>query len=353
MLVSAISSVGRDAKNILRLPKVEHSVVILVDGLGYENFQQNSGHARFLRSLKTESFRCEFPSTTATSIAGFGTGKRSSEHGIIGYSVFDRESSAFINLLTGWKDAEEASRFKKVRSLSETHPINFIGSAAYKTSGFTELTMKSAKYYEAETIADRFSCLEAIFKNQTKSVNYLYIPELDQLAHRFGIESRRWLNALEELDMVVERFASKLGTGVGVVLTSDHGLIDVPMEGHVYLDEHDWYRIAVTRTAGDPRCNAVYLAGGISKQIFVEEARKVFGKQAFIASTKELTELGWTITVTGPSEKYQPDFYIIWNGSVVGYDRRTAKPQHLKMIGQHGGISDREMRIPLFRFGSY
>ena len=90
VFVSAAAAIGKGSENRLRLPKVSSAVVVLVDGLGYENLTAASGYARFLNSQKVEAMRCEFPSTTATSLTGLATGMRSGEHGIIGYSVFDR-----------------------------------------------------------------------------------------------------------------------------------------------------------------------------------------------------------------------------------------------------------------------
>jgi predicted AlkP superfamily pyrophosphatase or phosphodiesterase len=356
VFISALASVGGSSDNRLRLPKVKHSVVILVDGLGFENLKKGSAYARFLNRHLETSIRCEFPSTTASSIAGFATGVRSGTHGLIGYSAFDRESQTAINLLSGWASQSEAADFKITSSISESSggvQVNFVAPAPYEFSGFTELTMKSAKYVAAKEMADRFGAAITLARGQMASLTYLYVPELDQLAHQFGVESNKWIHALEELDGLVQTFISGLPTDVGVILTADHGVIDVAASSHVYLDELDWYSSAVQFTAGDPRCNFIYLKPEASLDGFRANLEVAFATSAYVCTLDELVEKGWMAEFSGRTASLCPDLYLIWHENRAAYDRRFAKPSHLGMIGQHGAISDTEMRIPLTRFGSY
>ena len=356
VFTSALASAGGLGENRLRLAKVKHSVVVLVDGLGYENLKGATAYARFLNQNLDTALRCEFPSTTATSITGFSTGSRSNKHGLIGYSVFNRKSNEQMNLLTGWSSQDEAVKFKQVSTIAESEPaipIFSIGPKAYENSGLTALTMAGANYVGAERIAERFEAAEQIIRRENSSLSYLYVPELDQIAHKFGVESNDWLYALEELDLIVNRFASKLGSDVGVLLTADHGVVDVPHDQHIYLDEFDWYTSATVATTGDPRCNFVYMH--TSNEIDELKTRLIdeFGQAAYVVSPDELMRAGWLGEFSPKQSDLLPDLFIIWRDQLVAYDRRFAKPSHLKMIGQHGAISDPEMRIPLIKLGKY
>ena len=356
VFTSALASVGGGGENRLRLPKVRHSVVILVDGLGFENIRNSPAYARFLNSKSEHSIRCEFPSTTATSITGFATGVRSGVHGLIGYAAYDRFHGKVMNLLTGWSSVEEAAEFKQVPALSENTgsvKVAMVGPAAYETSGFTELTMKSAEYLPAKSISERFQWARKLLRGNESTITYLYIPELDQLAHRFGVGSQNWLNGLEDFDHEISKFVAVLGAGVGVLVTADHGVIDVPDSSHIYLDSFDWYREGTIHTAGDPRCNFVYLTDGSALADFRAKLEETFGASAYICSPEELIQGNWMIACTPEVRRLLPDLYIIWKDAVVAYDRRFAKESHLRMIGQHGSISDTELRVPLIRLGSY
>ena len=355
MFTSAMASVGVGGDNRLRLPKARHSVVILVDGLGYENLTENKAYARFLNSKLEGSLRCEFPSTTSTSLTGLATGVRSGEHGIIGYAVYSRELGVQRNLLTGWLDRSEASDFKQTPDLSSSATLvtSVIGPKQYAETGFTELTMSGASYVTAESLTERFDAALRISNQSASSVTYLYVPELDQLAHRFGVESQKWVEALEALDSEVARYASKLAKETGVMLAADHGVMDVAHENHVYLDEFQWFTDSVVSSAGDPRCNFIYLRDGGAAEALERSLKEEFGTLAYICTHQELLDSGWVASGPAVIADYVPDFYLIWQKDFVGYDRRTAKPHHLKLIGQHGSITDRETRIPLVKFGSF
>lgn len=354
VFVSAAAAIGKGSENRLRLPKVSSAVVVLVDGLGYENLTAASGYARFLNSQKVEAMRCEFPSTTATSLTGLATGMRSGEHGIIGYSVFDRNHEMVRNLLTGWSSRDEAKEFRKELPLSQQlgDVATVVGPSAYAETGFTELTMTGANYEAVDEISARFR--RAIDRSSSPgNLIYLYVPELDQLAHRFGVDSDNWLHGLEALDVDIKVFLDQVPANVGVLITADHGVLDVPTDKHIHLDELDWYTAAVNVTTGDPRCNFLYLEPGQDTEDVRALLVSSFGEQAYVVNHSELIAAGWLVEGNGNQTSYQPDLYLIWQSGVVGYDRRTAKPQHLKMIGQHGAISDRETRIPLIRAGGF
>jgi predicted AlkP superfamily pyrophosphatase or phosphodiesterase len=355
VFTSALASVGGGGENRLRLPKVKHAIVILVDGLGFENLTQNKAYARFMNSKLVGSLRCEFPSTTSTSLTGLATGLRSGQHGVIGYSVYSRQLGTQRNLLTGWLNRGEASEFKKAEDLSSSAKTttSVIGPEQYAATGFTELTMSGANYVTAESLADRFAAALQISSQDSSSLTYLYVPELDQLAHRFGVESTKWLEALEALDAEISVFETKLSQNSGVILTADHGVLDVPSEHHVYLDEFKRFTDFVIASAGDPRCNFLYLNEGVDSEEFSSWLNDEFGHLAYVCTQGVLEDSGWVTSPSVAIEDYVPDVYLIWHKDYVGYDRRTAKPHHLKLIGQHGSITDRETRIPLVRFGAF
>jgi hypothetical protein len=354
VLPSALASLGLAFSNSFRLTKVKHSIVIFIDGLGYENLVNAGAHARFLNRNLEDSIRCEFPSTTATSIAGFATGHRSHAHGLIGYTVYNRVTKSPMNLLTGWKSRSEASAFKNQETLSEQVNLRFgvFGPAVYQDSGFTELTMKGAEYIPAETIAERFDSVAEFIKGES-SFSYLYIPELDQLAHRLGVESTNWLETLEEVDSLLASFVNSLPANVGVIVTADHGLLDVPSTSHYFLDDQPWFDAAVDRTGGDPRCNFLYLNDQTQVARVKASLTEAFGHAAYVLQPREISESGWAHWDGATAENLVPDLVLIWNSLAVGYDRRTASANSMKMVGQHGGISDRETRVPFIKIGAY
>lgn len=329
--------------------------LVLVDGLGVSNIEFAGAHAGFLnQSLKSSrSLYSGFPSTTSTSLTSLATGKSNGDHGFIGYRVFDRKRSISINLLNDLGEELPPRQFQDLETISEKAKssglrVVTIGPAEYANSGFTEATMPQADYIPASSFEDRFKKLLRELENP-KTLAYMYTPELDQVAHRFGCQSNKWLQVVEEFDSALARYSRKIPTASSIVLTADHGVIDVNASDHVYLDEFD--SVAdVIMVGGDPRSAFLYFPDGcdLKQKLFVLVEQ--LGNVAYVTGFEELQECGWVTALSETAKKLQPDFVLIAKGSRALYDRRFAKPKSLEMIGQHGGFSKQEWEVPLLVF---
>ena len=110
VLTSAAASLDVPGfENRLNLPASRRVCVVLADGLGRNLLKQKSAHTPFLRSVMQSgqgrvpvSLDSAFPSTTAASLASFGTGLAAGQHGMVGYDVLDPDQDRVVNMLGGW-----------------------------------------------------------------------------------------------------------------------------------------------------------------------------------------------------------------------------------------------------------
>jgi hypothetical protein len=77
------------------------------------------------------------------------------------------------------------------------------------------------------------------------------------------------------------------------------------------------------------------------------------GKRAFVATKGTIIEAGWYGETTAAARGRMPDIFLVANGETALYHRDFAKPKSLRMIGQHGALSDEELLVPLLKFGAY
>lgn len=354
MLISALQSTI-DEKNSLNLPAKRSVCVILVDGLGSHNLKNAGAHAGFLNSQSIEAAMCWFPATTSTSISSFATASNPWENGFLGYQVFDRPSGNPMNLLSGWTDFEAGSSFQEQETISEkavANQIEFhtVAPEAYETSGFTGATMREGAFHGEDEIENRFSLAASLLRNSTAKVVYLYIPELDQLAHSRGVLSTAWLNKLEDLDSLVSSFTSKLPKNVGVLLTADHGVVDIEKEDHVFVDEiipsaeFDF-------VGGDTRALYLYFKSGVDIQRMREMLVTSLADSCYIATPNEVIDAGYWKPLSQKSLVLAPDLLVLARRRVALYHRGFAKKKSLEMVGHHGSISSEELSIPIIRFG--
>lgn len=326
--------------------------MILVDGLGVENLRDRKGHARFLSASldRGRVIYSGFPTTTAANILSFATGLSVGQHGFLGHQILDRANGARINLLSGW-DGHAPEQWQTKQTLSQYAAqrglrVNVIGPAEYQGSGYSQVSMPEVRYQVAEGLRERFAIARANFNSKTRSVTYLYIPELDKQAHRTGWESPEWTARLEELDSLVEDFATRLPPRSGVILTADHGLMDSPEHNRVLVDqlaklpELEWF-------AGDSRASYLYLREPAWAEESAEQLNRELAGIASTFLTRSLVADGWYGESGTSHESRLPDLVMLAKGRHSLFHSGMSKPRSIQMVAHHGGVSPAELRIPL------
>jgi len=353
VLISALQSV-QGASNRLGLTNKRSVCVILIDGLGIHNLAKAGAHARFLNSQKSAVASSWFPATTSSSISSFATSMHPAQIGFLGYQVFDRTSCSAMNLLSGWKSFEQGASYQTQKTVAELATESEVGfhvaaPSSYENSGFTGATMRGAKYHGKDLIADRFKLAQQLLADAEQKVIYLYIPELDQLAHSSGSNSTPWLNQLEDIDSLVADFTAKLPKHVGVLLTADHGVIDIKKEAHIYLDE----LLALEEldfVGGDTRAPFIYFKNKVDIQAKQSALDEALSSVAYVVTPQELIAAGYWVS-SDDWKHVQPDLVLIARKEVAFYHRAFAKRKSMDMVGHHGSITSQEMSIPLLTFG--
>lgn len=351
VLISALKSV-QGLENPLQLPKRRSVCVLLIDGLGSANLASAGGHARFLNSLPATKISCGYPATTSSSLTSLATGLSVSQTGFIGYQVFDRDTKTSLNLLSGWESIEQAKLFQQqptISELSKSANVAFevVSPEIYRDSGFTAATMRDATFHGVNKIADRFKQAQRLLREPGSKIVYLYVPELDQIAHGWGCESTKWLNALEELDGNMRDFVAALSKDVGLLITADHGVIDVAKEDHLYIDEH-LEKDLFDFVGGDTRGLFLYCKENIDS--IRTELEKLYEHSCYITTPRELIAAGYW-TESEAIQRFGPDLILLAKKNVALYHRGFAKAKSLNMVGHHGSITNAELSIPLIRIG--
>ncbi|TFD01485.1 alkaline phosphatase family protein [Cryobacterium sinapicolor] len=362
VLTSSLASV-QGLPNPLRLVPTNKTVVVLADGLGISSLRARAGHARFLKSLLTKSSVIDgvFPSTTAAGITTLATGVAPGQHGLVGYRVRDADRDRVVNQLTGWDDGMRPETWQRVRTVFERAadagvPGFAIGPRRYSASGFTQAALRGARYVPAESVSDRFAAARHLLDTEPRALVYLYVPELDVAAHAHGWESDRWLAALEVLDDATARFAAGLTADEGLLLTADHGIIDVPATSHVLFDTVPELVGGVRHIGGDPRCLHLYLepeAVDEAAAALADTWRAVEGHRAWIFTRTEAVESGLFGDVSPDVLPRIGDVIVAARKLIAYYDSREPNQSARSMVGQHGSLTDEELRVPLIRSGAF
>ncbi len=359
VLPSCLASLA-GADNRLGLASANRIVIVLVDGLGAAALRARAGHARVLTSATGGSIDSVFPTTTAAALASLTTGQLPGRHGLVGYSVLDAANDRVVNQLSGWDDRLDPATWQRAQTLFERAVADgfsavAVGPARYADTGFTHAVLRGAEYRPAASIADRFAAAAAWLREPgPPGVLYLYVPELDSIAHGAGWESPEWTERLEQVDGEVGRLSSGLRAREGLLVTADHGIIDIPVTSHLLIDSAPQLLTGVRHVAGGPRCLQLHFDPGLSdvaKDALVARWREAESDRSWVVTRDEAIAAGWFGPVDVQVEPRIGDVLVAARKNVAYYDGRTADRRSLAMIGQHGSWSPAELQVPLIRFG--
>lgn len=347
--------------NDLDLPAVRSIVVIVVDGLGRSQLAARAGHARFLASRPRDAVTSVFPTTTAAALTTLTTGVMPGTHGLVGYRTLDAAHDRLVNQLTGWDSGMVPETWQRHPTVFETASQGGIrsfavGPSKFAASGFTRAILRGAQYRGANTLAERFAEAARIVATGEPTLTYLYIPELDKASHQYGWESPQWLGTLEAVDAEVQSFVRMLPPRVGVLVTADHGSVDVPHRSQILFDRVPELIAGVRHVGGEPRCLHLYLDPGATdadRAALAAVWEESEGERAWVASRQDSVAAGLFGDVDDEVLPRIGDVLVAARKRVVYYDSRPADQAARNMIGQHGSLTAEERIVPLIRFGAF
>ncbi|WP_226925422.1 alkaline phosphatase family protein [Georgenia thermotolerans] len=341
----------------LGLPEAPKACVVLVDGLGMRMLTERGGHAPFLRGRLpgARTLSSTFPSTTAAAITALGTGELPGVTGMLGFSVRDPSSGEVLNLIR-WDNTSLSPRaWQRHETLFEQlatrraggenlREVVSVGPARFVGSGLTEAALRGMRNVSAESLADRVDVTAAQLRRPDVAAVYLYWGDVDHVGHEHGWGSWQWGEAVEALDGELARLSRTLPRGTLLVITADHGMVDVTDR----LDVAATPALAqdVELVAGEPRANHVYTAPGAASAV-AARWREELGERAWVGTREEVVAAGLLGDVAPDRLEVVGDVVALMRGQHAVVDSRTQTPESMALVGMHGSLTDGEMAVPL------
>jgi hypothetical protein len=355
VMPSLLASIGVESfRNALELRAVTSAVLVLVDGLGEGNLTAARGHARFLLGTRNRRrvLRTVFPSTTACALVSLMTGETPGQHGVVGYRVLNPVSGAIVNQLTELDLAPPD--WMRSRTLADQATgaarVFVVGRAKFANSALTRTAYRGAEYIPAESLAERFEQAAALARNPGRLV-VVYASELDSAAHKFGVSSSKWIEHLELLDAELRDFRASLPSDVSVIVTADHGVLDVHSAEQIVFGAGA-LTSGVAHVGGEPRCLQLYLEPGAELDSVLSAWQDAYSQVAHVLTREQVMQQSLLGRVADDYAERMGDIFVIARENVVFYDSRETNTAPQRMIGQHGALSDVEMNIPLIELAA-
>ena len=335
----------------VELPSADRICVVIVDGLGRQLLADNAADAPFLAGLPQSVLQVGCPATTATSMASFGTGLEPGRHGLVGYQVMDPDRGVLLNELR-WDPEVDPLLWQPNQTVFE-HLVSFglncssIGNPEFAGSGLTEAALRGAQFIGIAKLHERVDAVVATLRKP--GLTYLYWGDVDGAGHLHGVQSRNWRRALREIDEAVKRLARLLPTGTLLLVTGDHGMIDVPHHLRVDLADRPDLQPGIAVLGGEPRFAQVYCTTEAGPDV-ARRLAAAFGDRAWVRTREDAIAQGWFGSVDGRVVGRIGDVIVAGDEPFAFVDSRKATPSELKLIGQHGSLTDAEQMVPLLQY---
>ncbi len=336
---------------------------ILIDGLGYE-FLRNKENS-FLAAHCRGSFHSVFPTTTACALTSYATGLTPLEHGITGWFMKlkgNQDHNCIV--LTEQIRGEEISFQEAGIDIDKIYNQPTITSQIpnsiclipreFKQSLFSYYSTTGAEKIYYDSMEDFFNKLLEISSQKERKYLYAYFPLFDTYFHEFGSQSLELNKLFEFLDHSFKNFFSNKFPNSFFTITSDHGLLDCDHAKNIDLDDYPKLKEMLNFSlCGEPRTVYFYVKEKY-QAIFKEKIKSILGEEVGEIYTK--SEIlakgiyGTRLDLIHPDfENRIGDFVFLLNEDYIMRDFLKNEPKKFH-LGNHGGLADQELLIPLIVF---
>ncbi|MEZ5380917.1 MAG: alkaline phosphatase family protein [Microthrixaceae bacterium] len=321
-----------------------HQVVLLVlDGLGWDQLEDRLDLAPTLASLPRTRITTVCPTTTSTALTSITTGLAPGSHGVIGYRVAVRRQ--VLNVLrwsTPRGDARESIVPTEIQPNgafgSERPPV--ITRAEFIATGFTEAHLQPVRFEGYRMPSTMVVEIRHALKRGEPFV-YAYYDGIDKVAHEYGLGDH-YDAELMAVDQMVRAIAAQLPRGAALVVTADHGQVDV---GDNTISPARDVMNMVDFQSGEGRFRWLHAKAGATAELAALCAER-YGDVAWVVTRDQTIDEGWW----GPelidrAAALLGDVALVAREPVAFLDPADTGPFVLQ--SRHGSLTSAEMMVPL------
>lgn len=339
-----------------QLSGVRRIALLLVDGLGWYQIPVAAPYAPTLADLAARCGRtltAGFPSTTPTSLATLGTGAAPGGHGILGFRVRVPGTDRALTHID-WPGSEPpdpyrwqplSTQFELARAVGVA--VTVVSRPEFAGSGLTLAANRGGDYRGASDLdALAAEMLAALRAGDGPTLVYGYHPDLDRHGHLAGVDSTSWRLAAAEVDRLLDQLVDGLPADAALLVTADHGQLNVPPEHRIDLDADPRLRAGVRMVTGEPRVRYLHVQPGAADDV-VATWREVLGEAAWVATRQEAVAAGWFGPVPEEHLERIGDVVVACHGSYAVLATKADGPFVAKLVAYHGSCTAAEMVVPL------
>lgn len=324
---------------VLDAPQV---VLLVIDGLGDLQLTDRAEIAPTLASMRQRSIGTVAPTTTATALTSIATGTAPGEHGVIGYKMW--VGGEVLNCLR-WsspmgdaRDRLDPMDLQPVPPFVGREPV-VISQAQFMTTGFTEAHLRETDYrpyWLPSSIPVEIS--RAL--GEGAPFVYAYYDGIDKIAHITGLTDL-YAAELAVVDAMVAKIVAELPSGAALVVTADHGQVQVGENMVAIAPEV----LALTsHISGEARFVWLHADGPRADELLAA-ASDAHEDLAWVVPVDQVIDEGWFGPVVSSAARARlGDVALVTHQPVALVDPDHPGPM---LQSRHGGLTEAEALVPL------
>ncbi len=343
-----------------------HYLFILVDGLGM-NQRERFPAGGFFEDYFAEEIRSVVPSTTSAALTSLASGQWPATHAIIGWFTHLPDYRTTIIPLK----ATERFSYRPISKLGFTlddvmtvdsmlpnleRPVRMYTmrrdlKAEYVrwSSGDSPVIGYRKLEQAIRKIRKQFRGAASSGSSGDNSYAYFYYPDVDSLSHKFGRSSIEVAKEISRVDRELSRLRAALPDTIRMIVTADHGHLDVPEERHLLLQHDDpVYEYLECPHTGESRLPVFHVKPEM-ETIFVDAFSERKLLDFLLITPDQADELGiFGPEPLSPKTRERLGTYIGVSPSADALEYVPEGKEPVNHVGMHGGMSGDEVRVPLF-----
>ncbi|MEZ5309578.1 MAG: alkaline phosphatase family protein [Microthrixaceae bacterium] len=318
-------------------------VLWVLDGLGWNQMVDRLSGLRGIPSMNGAAITTVAPSTTSTALTSISTGRPPGEHGVIGYRLdIEGDILNILRWMTSKGDAREAIPPESIQHepvFGDQRPPVVV-RAEFRDSGFSRAHLTGCRHVPYRMNSTLIA--EILHQvNTNEPFIYAYYDGIDKVAHEYGLGSVYDAEILL-VDRMIEYVIEMLPSDVALVITSDHGQVDV---GKNLIQPAPEVMSYTDRQSGEARFRWLHAYPGAAGDLYAA-AQRHHSDVAWVVTREQVVDEGWF----GPKVLPSPlaclgDVALVSRDQMAFEDPADTGPFVLK--GRHGSLTADEMYVPL------
>jgi predicted AlkP superfamily pyrophosphatase or phosphodiesterase len=358
-----VTSENAVLRNSLPLEGAETVVLFIVDGLGQWQLEKHiaDGDVPNLKALMEgghhQVITSVFPSTTMAAVTAMHTATPPAKSGWLGYTLWLPEIGATVEMIgqinqTTHKPLEDRGFLASVPGMYARLEklgvqVSSVQPSGYRGSWLNDWYWQGAVQYGYITANILPSATARPLELDGRRLVVLYWADYDSVCHRHGPSSSAASDEISALDHALGRLIVRLPRDgkTALVVTADHGQVDLRADAAVYLERDEWLRSRLLSAPGGDRvCRTLRVAPDELQAVEAHVRR--YGDVMRSAEAWEAGLFGGAPAQASFRERVGDLIVMPRDGMQLCWTF-TGKQPSRPHLGSHGALSHEEMRVPL------